>query len=116
MRRANTIKCDGFTLVELLMVIMIVGALASIAIPRYAEYRAKANRAQCEANRYHIEMEERAHYLDHGSPSLLIDNIYRELSAAHQIPSDITLDYCSSQKTTVNNQYIASRIMIFFAR
>ncbi len=66
----------GFALIELLMVFVIIGALASIAIPHYADYREKALEAQCKANRYHIEMEEMAYFAEHGKPSLKIDDKY----------------------------------------
>jgi len=41
----------GFTLVEVLLVVLILAVLASVVIPRIAESAKKANKAKCDANR-----------------------------------------------------------------
>jgi len=66
----------GFSLLEVMVAITIMGALASIAIPQYAAYREKARAASCLSNRHHIEMEERTYFLDHDVPNLEIDELY----------------------------------------
>ena len=43
-------KEKGFTMIELVMVIVIIGILAAIAIPRFMDLRASARQAACQAS------------------------------------------------------------------
>ena len=46
------LRCDqGFTLVELIMVIVVIGILASIAVPKFLNLSDSAERSECQANR-----------------------------------------------------------------
>ena len=55
--RSHRSAQSGFTMVELLIVIIIVGVLAAIAIPVYAAQRAKAKDAALKASRHVLVVE-----------------------------------------------------------
>jgi prepilin-type N-terminal cleavage/methylation domain-containing protein len=52
----------GFTLIEMMMVIMILSALMSMAVPRWGESVERSKKEQCSAVRHSIEIAE-AHYV-----------------------------------------------------
>jgi type IV pilus assembly protein PilA len=55
---------DGFTLLELLVVVSIVGILASIAIPQYASYRARGFDSIVEAQVRHVATGQEGFFVD----------------------------------------------------
>ena len=67
---------SGYTLIEVLTVISIIGALASIAIPHYIGDRERALEAACHSNRRNIESEEIAYFASNNMPNLSIGEQY----------------------------------------
>ncbi|MEI6609677.1 MAG: LamG-like jellyroll fold domain-containing protein [Deltaproteobacteria bacterium] len=70
-------RMRGFMLVEMLIVIAVLAALISIAVPNYLAYMEKARAASCLSNRYHIEQDKRTSDLNNDAPSLVMDNRYK---------------------------------------
>jgi prepilin-type N-terminal cleavage/methylation domain-containing protein len=55
----------GFTLIELLVVIAIIGILAAIAIPQFAEYRARGFDARAKSDLRNVATAEEAYFADY---------------------------------------------------
>lgn len=62
----------GFSLLEIIVVLAILGVLATVALPNFTSYREKTLATQCMAIRRQINMDELAYYLDNNKPSLMI--------------------------------------------
>jgi len=59
----------GFTLIELMIVIVIVGILAALAIPSYQEYVKRARRADAQAELVKFSNALERHYVRRATPS-----------------------------------------------
>ncbi|GAV21178.1 fimbrial protein precursor [Mariprofundus micogutta] len=59
-------KESGFTLIELMIVVAVIGILAAIAIPSYHSYRERASDSQAVADIYHLYLFENQFFNDNG--------------------------------------------------
>ncbi|MBB4756494.1 pilus assembly protein PilE [Xanthomonas arboricola] len=74
-RLSQYAKGDGFTLIELMVVVAIVGILAAVAYPSYAEHIRKSRRAQAKADLVeYAQLAERSHTTNNTYASFLFGN------------------------------------------
>ena len=65
----------GFTLVELMIVIAIIGLLASIAIPQFSAYRNRAYQAAAQTDLKNLSGAQEAYFVDKGTYSNTVSSL-----------------------------------------
>ena len=75
-----TKKQEGFTLIELMIAIAIIGILAAIAIPQFSAYRTRSYNSAAEADLRNAATAQEAYYVDEQTykpaPTDLIGTVY----------------------------------------
>lgn len=83
----------GFTLVELLVVIIIIGIIAAIAIPVYLYQREKAWDAIVKSDLHNVALSENTYYTDNQAYTNDIDDL---VNAGFQQSDDVILNVVSA--------------------
>lgn len=77
----------GFSLLELVIVIVLIGILAMVALPSYSTYVVKANRTDAKDKLTEIMFEQERHHLRQGSYTLNLSVLGFSLDAYQGVPS-----------------------------
>ena len=101
----------GFTLIELMIVIAIIGILAAIAIPQFSAYRKRAYNSAAQSDLKNFTTAQEAYYVDEAtycsSPSLLVgtygaytsDNVTLTINTATVNTYGMVSSHSSGDKT-----------------
>jgi type IV pilus assembly protein PilE len=73
---------SGFTLIELMVVVVIVGILAAVAIPSYKSYLVRASRSAAQTELLALAALQEKIYLNSNSYAYSVTNTYNGTSAA----------------------------------
>lgn len=92
MSRTHYCKANGFTLLELLVVMSIVSALAAIAIPRYAAYKATAFDTRAELDLRSVAIAEEAYFLQHEEYLACSNESCTQLPGIKRLSGGVSLD------------------------
>lgn len=68
-------KFKGFTLIELMIVVAIIGILAALAIPNFMRFQARSKQSEAKANLKSVFTAEKSYYAEHDTYSPYVADI-----------------------------------------
>jgi type IV pilus assembly protein PilA len=98
-------KEEGFTLIELMIVIAIIGILAAIAIPQFNAYRARSFNAAANTDLRNAMTAEEGYFTDNDTYTATLSNLTGSygLTTSSGVTLTITADEISYTVTSVNS-------------
>ena len=93
---------SGFTLVELLIVVAIIGILAAIAIPQFASYREKAYCASQVHDLGKLAVAQEAYFIDYAQYGTQVSHLQPYMQVTHQVTIAIAVTPTSHTATATH--------------
>jgi len=83
----------GFTLIELMITVVIVGILAAVAYPSYQNYILKGNRASAQAFLMDAAQRQAQYFLDNRTYATSLGALFGTATEALAVPSEVSKYY-----------------------
>ena len=103
-------KDEGFTLIELMVVVLIIGILVAIAIPVFNSAKANAQKRSCYANQRTIEGAGNTYQAENNAPpasiAVLVSSDY--LKSLPKCPDPAASAYSMDNTTTISACSVAA--------
>ena len=101
-------KNKGFTLIELMVVVLIIGILVAIALPQYRKVVAKAELSQLLTATKAVKQAQHRYYLIHNVFSTNINSLDIEIQTPNISCKGITATVCTNEKFALYTENISN--------
>jgi prepilin-type N-terminal cleavage/methylation domain-containing protein len=103
--KRNNRRAEGFTLIELMVVVLVLGVLMAIAIPTFLSTRVSANNSSAESNATNALTNEKAYYASNGAFEDLTTGTG---SGSQALQLDATLPWSGSVSVSVTGGQVTA--------